>query len=131
MKRIFFVMALIAMAASARAEEGIEATISGQIDAFRGGEFAAAFDYASPNIRRIFRDPQNFEAMVRQGYGVMLNPVDMQFLGLREEGGALWQRVLYRDLHGEVHVFDYEMIEGPEGWKINAVARVRMPAPSA
>ncbi len=131
MKRIFLALALACAAVSVRAEDGIEATIKSQIEAFRGGEFAAAFEYASPNIQRIFRDPQNFEAMVRQGFGVMLNPVDMQFLGLRDEGGALWQRVLYRDLHGEVYLFDYAMIEGPEGWKIDAVVRVRMPSPSA
>ncbi|UYV37743.1 DUF4864 domain-containing protein [Rhodobacteraceae bacterium D3-12] len=117
---------------SARAQGGgIEATVSGQIEAFRAGDFAAAFGYASPGIQGIFQTLENFGMMVRQGYGVLLNPADMQFLNAREEGGKLWQRVLYRDVHGEIHIFDYEMIKGPEGWKIGAVNRVEMPKPSA
>ena len=131
MTRFLWVCALMLAAVSARADERVEATISGQIAAFRAGDFASAFEFASPNIRRIFRSPENFERMVRQGYSVMLNPVDMQFVSAREEGGALWQRVLFRDLHGEVYFFDYEMVQGPEGWRINAVERVKMPEPSA
>ena len=131
MTRFLCVLAVMLAALSARADEGVEAAISGQIAALRAGDFVTAFEFASPNIRQIFRTPENFEDMVRQGYAVMLNPVDMQFMTARQEGEALWQRVLYRDLHGEVQVFDYQMVQAPEGWRINAVVRVKMPAPSA
>lgn len=135
MIRILAIMVMVCAAWSADSgnaqESGIKATVKGQVEAFRAGDFEAAFSFASPVIQNVFRTPENFGVMVRQGYGVLLNPADMQFLNAREEGGKLWQRVLYRDVHGEIHLFDYEMINGPEGWKIGAVNRVDMPKPSA
>lgn len=130
MRRFLMGFVLCLAALGARADDAMEAVISRQVDAFRAGDFAGAFEFASPTIKRMFRDPENFEAMVRRGYGVMINPADMQFLALREEGGKQWQRVLYRDVYGEVYLFDYDMIEGPDGWLINAVERVRMAQPS-
>ncbi|MDQ2093919.1 DUF4864 domain-containing protein [Rhodalgimonas zhirmunskyi] len=109
----------------------MEQAIAGQIAAFRADDFATAFAFAAPKIQGAFGDAANFGAMVRGGYSVMLNPADMQFLARRVEGGILWQRVLYRDIHGGIHIFDYEMIEGVNGWLIGAVVPVAQPKVSA
>lgn len=107
-----------------RAEEAgttIEGVISGQIEAFRADDFERAFGYASPGIRHTFVTPESFGEMVRGGYPMVLDPQDFRFLGLREQAGALWQRVLVIDLEGTLHTLDYRMIQAGDGWRIDAV----------
>ncbi|MGL5011020.1 MAG: DUF4864 domain-containing protein [Paracoccaceae bacterium] len=99
----------------------IEATISNQLNAFIADDFARAFTFASPNIKGIFGTPENFGAMVTQGYPMVHRPANVQMLELREVAGNLWQRVLITDAAGETHLLDYQMIETPDGWQINGV----------
>lgn len=105
----------------------IEDTIQGQIEAFKVDDFATAFMFASPNIRGMFRTPENFGLMVRQGYPMVWRPADVEFLGLREEAGRLWQRVQVRGAQGGLHQLDYNMIETDSGWQINGVQMVVVP----
>jgi len=100
---------------------GIEATISGQIEAFRSDDFDRAFTYASPGIQGLFGTSQNFGLMVRQGYPMVWRPAEVEYLDLREIAGNLWQKVRITDAAGTVHILDYQMIETESGWKINAV----------
>ena len=112
-------------------DAGIEATISAQIDAFLKDDFAEAFTYASPNIQGMFGTSDRFGQMVRNGYPMVWRPGDVQYLELRNVGGALWQKVMIRDQQGGMHVLDYQMIETSEGWKINGVQILRAPGVSA
>lgn len=122
----------VASAEEVRAPEaGIEATITAQIDAFLKDDFAEAFTYASPNIQGMFGTSDRFGQMVRNGYPMVWRPGDVQYLELREIGGALWQKVMIRDQQGATHVLDYQMIETSEGWKINGVQLLRAPGVSA
>ena len=106
-------------------------TIERQFEAFRADDFATAFGFASPNIREIFRTPENFGAMVRGGYPMVWRPGSVRYLELREIAGNLWQRVEVTDAQGRTHLLDYQMIETPEGWKINGVQLLKAPEPSA
>ena len=64
----------------ARADEGaIRDVIVGQLDAFQRDDFAGAFEYASPTIKRIFRTPDRFGAMVRGGYPMVWKPSSVRF----------------------------------------------------
>ncbi|MBD3765909.1 MAG: DUF4864 domain-containing protein [Rhodobacterales bacterium] len=112
---------------AAAQDPGIESTIRGQIAAFLKDDFATAFTYASPTIRGLFGTPENFGAMVRQGYPMVHRPAEVELLDLREVAGALWQRVRITDAAGGVHLLDYQMVPGPEGWQINAVQILRAP----
>ena len=105
----------------------IEATISGQFDAFRADDLDRAFTYASPTIKGIFGDPGTFGAMVSQGYPMVRDPADVRYLELREVAGPLWQRVEVTGPDGRVHRLDYQMIETGEGWKINGVQLLESP----
>ena len=105
----------------------IEGTIASQIEAFRADDFAQAFTYASPNIRRMFGTSENFGTMVRQGYPMVWRPGDLKFLELRKEQGLLWQKVMVQDQDGIYFVLDYQMIETPDGWRINGVYLVQAP----
>jgi hypothetical protein len=108
-------------------EEPIQKTIQNQLDAFQVDDFARAFTFASPTIKGIFGSPENFGAMVTQGYPMVHRPSAVTMLELREVAGNLWQRVMITDQTGRTHMLDYQMIETAEGWQINAVQL--LPAP--
>jgi len=124
--------AFVALSAlAARADEGarpaIQGVISSQVEAFLADDFATAFTFASPNIKRLFGTPERFGDMVRNGYPMVWRPDELRFLELREIAGTHWQKVLIRDRAGTFHVLDYAMVETAEGWQINGVQI--LPAP--
>lgn len=112
-------------------EKGIEDTISGQLEAFKADDFGAAFDFASPMIKNIFRTPENFGAMVQQGYPMVWRPAEVTYLEQREVGQEIWQKVRITDGAGRIHILEYQMIAVPDGWQINGVQLLREPEVSA
>ncbi len=133
MRQLLLAVSLSAGLASgvfAQSDE-IEANISAQIQAFRADDFATAFTFASPNIQRLFGDPENFGIMVRRGYPMVWRPADVRFLELREISGALWQKVMITDGDGRVHLLDYQMIRQENDWKINGVQLLGNSDPAA
>lgn len=135
--RIFGAALALILAGGAWAQEarapdpGIEGTIRSQIDAFLQDDFTAAFEFAAPNIRQIFRTPENFGAMVRNGYPMVWRPEDLRFGPLREIEGRLWQRVLVTDVAGKSFVLEYEMREVAGDWRIAGVRVIPAPGISA
>ncbi len=133
MRRLLLALSLsagLASGAFAQSTE-IEANIAAQIQAFKADDFATAFTFASPNIQRLFGNPDNFGAMVRNGYPMVWRPSDVRFLELREVAGALWQKVMITDGDGAVHILDYQMIQQENGWKINGVQLLGRADPAA
>ena len=92
--------ALLAGPPVAAQEATIEGTIRGQIDAFLADDFATAFSFASPMIKGIFGNPDNFGMMVREGYPMVWRPSDLRFLELEDLGGRSVQRVQILDQAG-------------------------------
>ena len=125
--RLHLVAALIAvLAIPALAQESpIQQTITAQIEAFRASDFERAYTYASPNIHNLFGATENFATMVVTGYPMVVNPAQVEMLDLREVAGNLWQRVRITDQKGQAYLLDYQMVEGPQGWLINAVQMQR------
>lgn len=99
----------------------IQATIDSQLQAFQSDDFGAAFEFASPNLQRMFQTPENFERMVTQGYPMVWRPGAVRYLELREQGNTYWQRVMITDQSGRVHILEYRMLETGAGWRINGV----------
>ena len=133
MRRLLLAVSLsagLATGAFAQSAE-IEANIAAQIQAFKADDFATAFTFASPNIESFFGTPENFGAMVRNGYPMVWRPADVRFLELREVAGALWQKVMITDSNGQVHVLDYQMVQQENGWKINGVQLLGNSDPAA
>jgi hypothetical protein len=112
-------------------EDDISAVIAAQIDAFRAGDFNEAFSFASDGIRAIFGTPENFGTMVERGYAMVIAPAEVQYTELRDEGGALMQRVLIRDGAGVWHALDYRMIKEDGAWRISGVELLGEPAVGA
>ncbi|MGB5560310.1 MAG: DUF4864 domain-containing protein [Paracoccaceae bacterium] len=117
----FGLVALLAGPPVAAQEAGIEGTIRSQIDAFLADDFATAFTFASPMIKGIFGNPDNFGMMVRQGYPMVWRPSDVRFLDLKDIGGRSVQRVQILDQAGVPYIAEYEMIQTVDGWQINGV----------
>ncbi len=133
MRRLLLALSLSAGLASGAFAQNteIEANIAAQIQAFKADDFATAFTFASPNIQRLFGNPDNFGAMVRNGYPMVWRPSDVRFLELREVAGAMWQKVMITDGDGAVHILDYQMIQQENGWKINGVQLLGRADPAA
>jgi hypothetical protein len=124
MRSHLFAVLFACLPLSAAADEVIpeaQDTILAQIEAMKVDDFVTAFTYASPTIKWIFGNPENFGMMVRQGYPMVWKPSAVQMLEQREIAGALWQKVLVTDGAGQSFVLDYQMVETAEGWQINAV----------
>lgn len=102
-------------------EVPIQSTIQSQLDAFLTDDFTTAFSFASPMIKGIFGTPENFGAMVTQGYPMVAHHGTVQMMELRTVAGNLWQRVMITDVQGRTHLLDYMMVETKDGWQINAV----------
>ena len=118
-------MTLLPLRADAQGKGGaadaIRAVISDQIAAFQADDLEAAFDFASPVIRRRFGTPGRFGAMVRQGYPMVWRPAKVSFLDLERRDGGPWQPVLLRGPAGALFIVDYQMVRVSGAWKINAV----------
>lgn len=114
--------AFLVLAQEARPDNPeIQKVIGAQLDAFKVDDVTTAFTFAAPNIRQIFRTPENFGTMVQRGYPMVWKPGKVRFLELREISSALWQRVEIVDRKGHVHRLDYRMSRIEGRWRISAV----------
>lgn len=132
MRGMLLVWALAGLPAMSVAQDAedraaIEGVIADQLALFLERDVEGAWDHASPMIQRLFGTPENFGDMVENGYPMVWDNREARFGELREEAGELRQTVIVEDPEGRLWVLDYEMVELPEGWKIDGV-RV-LPAP--
>lgn len=123
MKTVLLAAAFVAVTAlGAHAQDAeIRGTITQQFEAFKADDFATAFTFASPSLQQFFQNPQNFGRMVTQGYPMVWRPAAVDYLELREEEGAFFQKVQITDEKGRFHVLEYRMMQTPEGWRIAGV----------
>lgn len=138
MRKLFLVIALaIVPFGAVLAQElrppspAVEETIQSQIDAFLEDDFATAFTFASPSIQSLFGSPENFGAMVRNGYPMVWRPKSVRFGALRAQSGMLWQEVIVMDSAGRIHALEYQMVELDENWRIAGVRMLPTPDLSA
>ena len=134
MKQILLILAMglaLWVRPAAAQDSAHQAVIASQIEAFQADDFVRAFSYASPTIQNVFRTPENFGAMVKQGYPMVWRPSDVRYLEAREDTGRIWQKVLVTDGLGERFLMDYRMIRTEEGWRIDAVEMLELPEVAA
>ena len=112
--------------ASADAEL-MQGVISRQLDAFARGDATTAFAQASPVIQAKFESEEIFMAMVRQGYGVLIQPQRVDFLGPTEtsNGPVFGVQVYARD--GSAWIAAYQMVrDQAQNWRINRCQLMRV-----
>lgn len=121
-------IAICLWSGAARAQDpAIENVITQQLQAFNDRDIAAAWQYASPMIKGLFGTPENFAAMVENGYPMVWDNSDVRFLDADDFGDSTRQEVQIQGPDGLFYILDYQMIETPSGWLINGVQVI--PAP--
>ena len=125
-----FAVALLALAASSvlgLADDASKAKaqdiIRGQIEAFKSGQDAVAYSYASPYVKGFFPDVSIFMDMVKRGYQPVYNPKNYDFGRVKEPAdGTVIQEVLVTGPDGKPWTALYTLVRQPDGaWKINSV----------
>ena len=116
-----------ALAVPAKAQNGGEGAsqdiISRQLEAFLSGDFARAYAFASPDIKRIFPTLERFMSMVQSGYLPVLRPGNYAF-GRSEQlfDGRIQWEVLIDGPDGKGYTATYIMEQQQDGsWKVDAV----------
>lgn len=107
----------------------IRTIIEGQMAAFHRDDGAAAFAFASPNIQAMFGTPENFLAMVRQGYVPVYRPRSVAFEDIiAGDVGQPVQLVRVVGPDGETVIAAYDMTRLPDGtWRINGCILLKAP----
>lgn len=124
-------LALIAPQSKADDGAAMRAVIERQLQAFARDDWAEAFGYASPTIQSIFRSPDRFGAMVRQGYPMVWRPSRVEPGPVEETPGGPVQLMYFEDQQGVLHVAAYEMVLVDGAWRINGVRIRRAPDAAA
>jgi len=101
MKKLLAALMFVVACGAAQAAEldtsdkaAIRTAIESQIDAFKRDDGKAAFAYASPRIKSIFKDPDTFMNMVRKDYRPVYRPKAVSFRDLEIIEGNLVQPVM-------------------------------------
>ncbi len=98
----------------------MQQVIERQLDAFAKGDATAAYAQASPLIQAMFPNQDIFMAMVRNGYGALISPSQVDFLGVEKtaDGPVFGVKIYARD--GSLWLAAYQMVlEDQEDWRIN------------
>ena len=130
--RMFRLLALVALLAATPAlaqnqsnlpateKRAIRTVIESQMNAFRSDDGERAFGYASPYVRGLFRTPDNFMSMVRNGYQPVYRPRDVRFGDLVDIDTTLVQKVYVTGPDGRQVLALYVMEQQADGtWRIN------------
>jgi hypothetical protein len=117
--------AILVAAGAAFAQAGPEveaaAPIMKQLDAFRHGDYDAAYGYASADVKQVFDRPA-FERMVKNGYPEIARST---FAVVAESevapDGHAYLRVKVRGANGNSIEAVYDMVWEGGRWRINGV----------
>jgi hypothetical protein len=120
---VFSLLAVLPRAAFAFSDEDRAASrviIERQIEAFRKDDGATAFGFASPALQGIFRDPDNFMAMVRNGYQPVYRPRNFAFGSITDTESGLTATLSIEDAEGHAWTAIYTLEKQPDGsWRIS------------
>lgn len=105
-------------------ERQAQDVVTRQLEAFLSADFAQAYSYASPDIKRIFPTLESFMSMVRNGYLPVLRPGNYAFGRVKPlaDGRLVWE-VLIRGPDGVDYTAAYYMERQSDGsWKVDGVS---------
>ena len=121
---IIFPRAVFAFSDDDRAAS--RAIIERQIEAFRKDDGERAFGFASPALQEIFRDPNHFMAMVRNGYQPVYRPRNFAFGSIVETESGLTATLSIEDAEGHAWTAIYTLEKQPDGsWRISGCRLVK------
>lgn len=97
------------------------AIVQSQLNAFQNEAVDEAYGFAAPNIRRMFPTPEVFGRMVREGYPMVWNPADTEFLQAFPRGAMIVQRLRIVDQKGVPYIAEYALMKVDGEWRIAGV----------
>jgi hypothetical protein len=124
-------LAGLSFAAPARAEDPLDAAksvIENQISAFLKEDVDTAYSFASPKIKNVFPDKNQFFDMVRKSYEPVYHPGNYAFgrSKILSDGAVVLQEVLISGREGKDWTAVYELGRQPDGsYKINGVQMLK------
>lgn len=96
--------------------QGAQSAIDGQMKALLADDGAAAYDFAAPNVKRIFPTVDAFMNMVTSGYAPVRRPKNYAFGKVEEMGaGKIVQQVLLVGPDGKDYEAVYTLELQPDG----------------
>jgi len=105
-------------------DRAMSATIGGQINALRAGDFSEAYSWAAPAFQQNVTE-EMFERVIREGYSSLLesrsHTLSDCVLFPRDLGNTV---VTVTTVSGEVYTYYYELIKTAEGWRILGAAEI-------
>lgn len=111
----------MAQADQATDQQESRAVIEAQLEAFKQGDSAKAFSYATPNIQTMFGDAETFMQMVRDGYDVVVKPANVRFVKFETDGANALHAVQMIDRQKTLWNVYYVLQKRPDGsWKISS-----------
>jgi hypothetical protein len=105
-------------------EQAAQNVVTRQLEAFLAGDFAQAYSYASPDIKRVFPTLDRFMSMVQSGYLPVLRPGNYAFGRVEQlaDGKMVWE-VLIRAPDGSDYTAAYFMERQEDGsWMVDGVS---------
>jgi hypothetical protein len=118
------VLALVFPAPAQESDAPWQATVTGQIEAFRAGDGAAALNFATAAFRTQFTDPSDFiEAVVASGYGPIVASRSHSFGDFTKVNDTVVMQVVKlvgpdRGLYKAL----YQLVDEPGvGWRVQGV----------
>ena len=103
--------------------EGIRHVIARQFQAFADDDAEAAFETATPGVRKSMGHPGRFLALVRGTYPMVYRPETYAFLDVELKAREAWQLVRLVDAGGKAWVALFALERQPDGsWRIGGCA---------
>lgn len=103
--------------------KSVRAVVEAQLKALASARPSEAFAYASPAIQHQFQNADDFAAMVRRSYPMLIKPASVGFFQPDAQDGAVFQAVHFRDQAGHLWRAVYELQRQPDrSWRINGCA---------
>ena len=94
--------------------------VEAQLAAFAADDAERAFSYAAPPIREMFKTPDRFMDMVRNGYPVVYRPSRVVFLAPMVVDGQFVQGVQMTDASGALWLAVYQFERQADlSWRIS------------
>jgi Domain of unknown function (DUF4864) len=121
---------LTSFARAASDQDEIKTVIESQLNAFAIDNGNEALSYAAPIVKQIFKTPEQFMAMVKQGYQPVYRNSNRIFGDVFQDGlGRPAMRVVLTGADGKRYEALYAMEEQADGtWKIAGCVILAIPA---
>lgn len=93
----------------------VQAVIRSQEEAFSRDDAAAAYAFAAPGIKNLYRTPDVFMFMVRSGYAPVYRHRSFDFGEAKTYEGKIYQQVHIIDANGDAWEALYTLEPQPDG----------------